>query len=337
MLDVSWNTVGDDGAAALAAAIEDGMNLLTLKLDHASVGRRGVIVLAESLWHNKSLTHLSLNGTSSLGEDGLKAVMQAVCMSRPADGLRVSLVGADTTVWRAAGCAECPAQRRVVVPAQTPPTDSDFDPARPGGTYSFELSNPFERATAKRLLRSVASCPGATVTSLAFKERATSKGAPVSAALCDTAAVSWYGSCTPWPGVEPQRCLPLAHIHVGERTFSDFRSKPACGMPRHTLATAGSRQQIRVPSAGFMDANVFHAPRPYTDAHVATDDALQSLLAFVSSWRDVAGETRVTRRSELQLLGIAADMFCVTQSQLVTMMRRFIHKRQQLVLVGAYV
>ena len=103
MLNVSWNTVGDDGAAALAAAIEDGMNLLTLKLDHASVGRRGVIVLAESLWHNKSLTHLSLNGTSSLGEDGLKAVMQAVCMSRPANGLRVSLVGADTTVWRAAG------------------------------------------------------------------------------------------------------------------------------------------------------------------------------------------------------------------------------------------
>ena len=138
-------------------------------------------------------------------------------------------------------------------------------------------------------------------------------------------------------GVCRNVAFPLAHTHVGVPTFSDFRSKPACGMPRHTMATAGSRQQIRVPSAGFMDANVFHAPRPYTDAHVATDDALQSLLAFVSSWRDVAGETRVTRRSELQLLGIAADMFCVTQSQLVTMMRRFVHKRQQLVLVGAYV
>ncbi|KAF2975821.1 hypothetical protein EK904_001380 [Melospiza melodia maxima] len=80
-LHLQENTIGDEGMAALSAALKVNTTLADLHLQAASVGTAGAQALAEALMVNKSLQVLDLRG-NSLGPAGAKAVANALKVNR---------------------------------------------------------------------------------------------------------------------------------------------------------------------------------------------------------------------------------------------------------------
>ncbi|KFZ68866.1 Protein NLRC3, partial [Podiceps cristatus] len=75
------NAIGDEGMAALSAALKVNTTLVDLHLQVASVGAAGAQALAEALMVNKSLQILDLRG-NSIGVAGAKAMANALKVNR---------------------------------------------------------------------------------------------------------------------------------------------------------------------------------------------------------------------------------------------------------------
>uniref|UniRef100_A0A8D0FAP1 NLR family CARD domain containing 3 n=1 Tax=Strix occidentalis caurina TaxID=311401 RepID=A0A8D0FAP1_STROC len=80
-LSLQENAIGDEGMAALSAALKVNTTLADLHLQEASVGAAGAQALAEALMFNKSLQILDLRG-NFIGVTGAKAMANALKVNR---------------------------------------------------------------------------------------------------------------------------------------------------------------------------------------------------------------------------------------------------------------
>ncbi|KFP42030.1 Protein NLRC3, partial [Chlamydotis macqueenii] len=80
-LSLQENAIGDEGMAALSAALKVNTTLADLHLQVASIGAAGAQALAEALMVNKSLQILDLRG-NSIGVTGAKAMANALRVNR---------------------------------------------------------------------------------------------------------------------------------------------------------------------------------------------------------------------------------------------------------------
>ena len=60
-MDLSYNVIGDDGAAALGESLKYNKSLTTLNSSNNEIGDDGAAALGECLKYNKSLTTLDLS------------------------------------------------------------------------------------------------------------------------------------------------------------------------------------------------------------------------------------------------------------------------------------
>ena len=102
---MSWNKIGDLGVAAMAQAMESNSTVQCLDLSNTGAATPGVVVMAESLWHNKRLQRVVLAGCNTT-EDGLKTIIEAVVRSRAAGSIVIDLSDVDLGVRRWSLCAD---------------------------------------------------------------------------------------------------------------------------------------------------------------------------------------------------------------------------------------
>jgi Ran GTPase-activating protein (RanGAP) involved in mRNA processing and transport len=76
-LDLDTNSIGNDGTKAIAEALKVNTVLTTLSLQSNSIGNDGAKAIAEALKRNTVLTTLNL-GYNSIGNDGAKAIAEAL-------------------------------------------------------------------------------------------------------------------------------------------------------------------------------------------------------------------------------------------------------------------
>jgi Ran GTPase-activating protein (RanGAP) involved in mRNA processing and transport len=76
-LTLEYNEIGDEGAKALAAALEQNTTIIQLDLGVNQIGDEGAKVLAVALEHNTTLTQLSL-WDNQIGDEGAKALAAAL-------------------------------------------------------------------------------------------------------------------------------------------------------------------------------------------------------------------------------------------------------------------
>jgi Ran GTPase-activating protein (RanGAP) involved in mRNA processing and transport len=78
-LNLSYNAVGEKGAAALATCLEDCRTLTLLHLSYASLGPEGAFHIAQALENPKSpLEYLTLSG-NAFKDEGVVRLANALC------------------------------------------------------------------------------------------------------------------------------------------------------------------------------------------------------------------------------------------------------------------
>ena len=77
-LNLQSNCIRDEGVAAIAEALQGNGVLTTLNLRFNNVGNEGALVLASALRVNEVLTTLDLRLNFSIGDEGKKAIQDAV-------------------------------------------------------------------------------------------------------------------------------------------------------------------------------------------------------------------------------------------------------------------
>jgi hypothetical protein len=134
-LDLSYNSLATDGGLALGDAIIDNRTLKTLRLNNNNITSTACFTICIGAIENIALTELSMGG-NPIGTPGANALM--LVPLTVGDRIKISAVNCnilirDSTCW--------------------------FNPQRPCSDYRLNLSHPFERAIAFKLLRLVASHP----------------------------------------------------------------------------------------------------------------------------------------------------------------------------------
>ncbi len=76
-LSLSYNTIGKDGATAIAESLKFNSTLQALNLRSNEIGDDGILAIAETLHINSSLQTLNL-GSTSFGDDGARALGKAL-------------------------------------------------------------------------------------------------------------------------------------------------------------------------------------------------------------------------------------------------------------------
>ena len=79
-LSLAGNSIGDEGAKALAASVAASGSLVTLNLNSCGIGDEGAKALAAGVASSGSMAHLSLR-LNSIGDEGAKALAEAVSVS----------------------------------------------------------------------------------------------------------------------------------------------------------------------------------------------------------------------------------------------------------------
>ena len=132
-LDISWNSIGNEGAGAIGNALLSNRQLVDVNLAHNEIATIGAVVLGDGMRENSTVITLSLdhNPIGSLGSRAILAAMRSL-----AEGRHISI-------------EEC---NIMAVDLDTIGM-TEFDPADPGGLYSLDLGKPYERAIANELLR----------------------------------------------------------------------------------------------------------------------------------------------------------------------------------------
>lgn len=115
LLNLGWNGIGTDGAAALSSALESHTSLETLLLNfNTGIGRKGALALAEALKApGCPLVTLDLRW-ASLGDDGIATIAEAVVAGR---AIRDVLLGGNDAEPRAEAVIAERLRRRVLPPA----------------------------------------------------------------------------------------------------------------------------------------------------------------------------------------------------------------------------
>ena len=132
-LDLSWNSVGDNGAMILAQSLRSNETLRILDVTHDEIKEKGAFVLADMLKENKGLEKLVLSD-NPIGQRGGRAVLRAI------DHM-IKLGIADT---KQVLLSECNYNYSTA--------DEIFDPANPGGNWVCDLADPYDRAVAWELV-----------------------------------------------------------------------------------------------------------------------------------------------------------------------------------------
>ena len=132
-LDLSWNSVGDNGAMILAQSLRSNETLRILDVTHDEIKEKGAFVLADMLKENKGLERLVLSD-NPIGQRGGRAVLRAI------DHM-IKLGIADT---KQVLLSECNYNYSTA--------DEIFDPANPGGDWVCDLADPYDRAVAWELV-----------------------------------------------------------------------------------------------------------------------------------------------------------------------------------------
>lgn len=76
-LILSDNSIGDEGAEALAAVLDSHSKIKVLDLSHNTIGTRGAVHIASAVLRTKSLTSLSLKA-NEIGDPGAEALLEAL-------------------------------------------------------------------------------------------------------------------------------------------------------------------------------------------------------------------------------------------------------------------
>ena len=140
-LDLQWNSVSDRGGCAFGRALRFNKGLQELDLTHNSVGEKGTMVLADAIVENTTLHQCQLD-ENPIGPRGGKAVIRAFAA--------LALLGRDTEI-DVRGCnfdLADPSKSLMISPNGV----EDFDRTEPGGTWTCDLSKPFERMVANELV-----------------------------------------------------------------------------------------------------------------------------------------------------------------------------------------
>ena len=77
-LDLSYNDIEDTGAEALASALRVNGVLTKLNLANNAIGRQGAKAIGKALEVNEVLTTLDLRLNFGIGDEGKKAIQDAV-------------------------------------------------------------------------------------------------------------------------------------------------------------------------------------------------------------------------------------------------------------------
>ena len=80
-LDLSNNSISDDGAVALAQALHHNSTMQKLYLSNNSISDAGAVALAQALHHNSILKSLWLHGNNAIGEEGTRALIEALTVN----------------------------------------------------------------------------------------------------------------------------------------------------------------------------------------------------------------------------------------------------------------
>ena len=107
-LDLSYNSIGSDGAVALVEGLKFCTNLQTLNLSANSIGSDGVVALAEGLNSCTNLQTLNLSG-NSIGSDGAVALAEGLkfCTNLQTLNLSANSIGSGGAVALAEGLKSC--------------------------------------------------------------------------------------------------------------------------------------------------------------------------------------------------------------------------------------
>jgi Ran GTPase-activating protein (RanGAP) involved in mRNA processing and transport len=85
-----YNTIGDEGATALANALKVNTAVQDLWLGGNTIGDEGATVLANALTQNSTLQRLRLDG-NTIGDEGAKALLDCIKGTSPLEELWKSL------------------------------------------------------------------------------------------------------------------------------------------------------------------------------------------------------------------------------------------------------
>ncbi|KAL0240076.1 hypothetical protein GEMRC1_010183 [Eukaryota sp. GEM-RC1] len=76
-INLDSNSIGNEGAIAIAEALKVNSSLSTINLYSNSIGNEGAIAIAEALKVNSSLSTINLNN-NSIGNEGAIAIAEAL-------------------------------------------------------------------------------------------------------------------------------------------------------------------------------------------------------------------------------------------------------------------
>ena len=88
-LDLSWNIIGDAGAAAIAKSLIQNKSLRSLDLSKNNISDKGVVELAKMLLDNTTLTHLDLS-SNIIGDAGAAAIAKSLIQNKSFTSLDLS-------------------------------------------------------------------------------------------------------------------------------------------------------------------------------------------------------------------------------------------------------
>ena len=77
-----WHQLGDDGATAIAKALEVNAALTQLRLDDNQIGRLGASAITEALKANTLLTELSVHTDNFIEGEAAKQLIEAAMESK---------------------------------------------------------------------------------------------------------------------------------------------------------------------------------------------------------------------------------------------------------------
>eukprot|EP01052_Picozoa_sp_SAG31_P005689 SAG31_NODE_253_length_19063_cov_31.913362_11_plen_1652_part_00 len=155
-VDLSWNCIRGPGSVLLAQSFEKNDHLLTLDLQRNALGNQGAEQFGKALEINKSLTKLdvSYNRISETGTQCLATAirMNSTLLSLQLNGNPVGSEGGRAIMAalkvlgknRDLGLQGCEFE-------ETAKNKLLFNPGKPGGKYSLELGNPYDRMVAVNL------------------------------------------------------------------------------------------------------------------------------------------------------------------------------------------
>ena len=89
---VSFNHIGDEGAKALAAALNTNQSLTTLTLFYNDIGPDGAVALAKALHKNMCLQELHVSG-NKIGNEGAEGLARALCSNESLRILNINRTG----------------------------------------------------------------------------------------------------------------------------------------------------------------------------------------------------------------------------------------------------